>query len=314
MTEPRILLPSALRPTLEPRLPAGVAVTWVASAAQVPEAIEHADVAWLDVLRPDDTNALLRRARGLKWLFTLGAGVEYMDSELLRTKGTTLTNGSGLNAPAVADYAVLGVLVGAKRFDKVLDMIKTQEWSTEAPGKIELDGSRALIVGMGAIGRLIAERLRAFGVRVTGVTRRGGGGLLDAQSWRAHLGEQDWIIVAAPATTETRALIGAPELAAMKKTAWVVNIARGDLVDQEALCAALHAGQIGGAFLDTVSPEPLPKEHPLWRAPNCLITMHLSGRSQTSIMDRAQTLFLDNLDAFLHGRPMRNVVDLTAGY
>lgn len=314
MAKLRVLLPSTLREKLEPRLPTGIVLTWVESAAQVCDEIEHADVAWLDLLRLDDTNSVLRRASQLKWLFTLGAGIEYLDLALLRRNGTTLTNGSGLNAAVVADYAVMGVLVSAKRFDRVLEMAQAHEWSSDAPGKTELDGSRALILGMGAIGRCIADRLTAFGVCVCGVSRRGGDGLLDAQSWRPQIGAHDWIIVAAPATAATVAIVGAAELNAMKRSAWLINIARGALVDHDALCAALHEGRIGGAFLDTVSPEPLPKEHPLWRAPNCMITMHLSGRSQTGLLDRAQALFLDNLDAFLQRRPMRNVVDLAAGY
>lgn len=314
MTQYRILLPSILRESLGSRLPTAVSVIWASSPTDVFNAIEHVDIAWLDLLMFRHTNEALRGARKLKWLFTLAAGVEDLDFELLRRNGTTLTNGTGLNAAVVADYAVMGVLVGAKRFDKVLEMAATHEWSTEAPGKVELDDSRALIVGMGAIGRQIAARLDAFGVRVSGVTRRGGAGLLDSQSWRAQLGEYDWVIVAAPATADTRSLIGPSELRAMKSTAWLINIARGDLIDQEALCVALHEGQIGGAFLDTVTPEPLPKDHPLWRAPNCIITMHLSGRSQTRLLERAQNLFLDNLDAFLHGRTMRNIVNLQAGY
>jgi phosphoglycerate dehydrogenase-like enzyme len=314
MTELRLLLPAALRVAVESRLPTGVAVSWVESASEAQDAIEQADVAWLDLLGLKNANAILQRARQLKWLFTLGAGVEYLDFALLKRNGTTLTNGSGLNATAVADYAVMGVLACAKRFDKVLEIAATRQWTADAPGKMELEGSRALILGMGTIGRRIADRLKAFGVSVTGVTRRGGAGLLDAQSWQARLGDHDWIIVAAPATSSTRAIIGPAQLASMKQTAWLINIARGSLVDQDALCAALHAGRIGGAFLDTVTPEPLPPEHPLWRAPNCMITMHLSGRSQTSLPDRAQALFLENLDAYLDGRPLLNVVDLAEGY
>jgi phosphoglycerate dehydrogenase-like enzyme len=314
MAELRLLLPAVLRPSLESRLPPGLQVTWVAPSDDVAAAIEQADVAWLDLLQLRDTNAVLRRAGRLKWLFTLGAGVEYLDLQLLQKNGTTLTNGAGLNAACIADYAVMGVLVSAKRFDRVLETAQRCEWTTEAPGKMELEGAHALIVGMGAIGRQVAQRLQAFGVQVTGATRSGHDGTLDANSWRNTLGTYDWVIVAAPATRETRAMIGASELQAMKRTAWLINVARGDLVDQQALCAALQEGRIGGAFLDTVTPEPLPKEHPLWRAPNCIITMHLSGRSQTGLIDRAKTLFLANLEAFLQGRPMRNVVDLAAGY
>ncbi|PZP10073.1 MAG: D-2-hydroxyacid dehydrogenase, partial [Sphingomonas hengshuiensis] len=169
-------------------------------------------------------------------------------------------------------------------------------------------------IGMGAIGTLIAERLRGFGVAVTGVTRSGRDGTLQPDGWQTRLGEFDWVILAAPSTRETKAMIGAGELAAMKRDAWLINIARGDMVDQDALIEALAKRRIGGAFLDVVTPEPLPADHPLWSAPNAIHSMHLSGRSQTKMFQRATALFLENLAAFLDGRPMTNVVDLDAGY
>jgi phosphoglycerate dehydrogenase-like enzyme len=128
------------------------------------------------------------------------------------------------------------------------------------------------------------------------------------------LGEFDWVILAAPSTDDTKAIVGADELAAMKPGAWLINIARGDMIDDDALLAALDARRIGGAFLDPTNPEPLPADHPLWRTPNCMITMHLSGRSQTKMFQRAAALFLDNLAAYRAGQPMRNVADLDAGY
>jgi phosphoglycerate dehydrogenase-like enzyme len=109
-------------------------------------------------------------------------------------------------------------------------------------------------------------------------------------------------------------MIGADELAAMKPGAWLINIARGDMIDDDALLAALRERRIGGAFLDPTNPEPLPSDHPLWSAPNCMITMHLSGRSQTKMFERAGTLFLDNLSAYRAGRALKNVADLDAGY
>ena len=133
-------------------------------------------------------------------------------------------------------------------------------------------------------------------------------------AWQARLGEFDWVILAAPSTGETTALIGPAELAAMKSTAWLINIARGDMIDDDALIAALEAKKIGGAFLDPTNPEPLPADHPLWRAPNCIVTMHLSGRSQTSMFRNASALFLKNLAAYRAGTPMTNVADLAAGY
>ena len=161
---------------------------------------------------------------------------------------------------------------------------------------------------------MIGERLAAFGVEVTGVTRSGSDGTLTADAWRAQLGDYDWVIRAAPSTSETKAMIGAAELASMKRGAWLINIARGDMIDDDALLSALSSGSIGGAFLDPTNPEPLPADHPLWTAPNCMISMHLSGRSQTKMFQRAASLFLRNLAAFRAGQPMENVADLDRGY
>lgn len=309
----KAVLPALVRSELEPRLPAGVEVCWFSENAEVTAGIVDAEIAWLDMAQMSP-NDLVRQAKALKWLFTMAAGVDSFDLRLLSDRGVTLTNGSGLNSVAVAEYAVLGMLAAAKRYDQVVRLTDRREWTDAAPGRGELDGSRALIVGFGAIGRRIAERLAAFNVAVTGVTRSGRDGTLGADAWRARLGEFDWVVVAAPATGESHAMIGAAELAAMRPTAWLVNIARGDLVDQAALIAALRERRIGGAFLDTVTPEPLPPDHPLWAEENCLMSMHLSGRSQTGLVARAQVLFLQNLAAYVAGRPMQNVVDLSAGY
>ncbi|GAA0729431.1 D-2-hydroxyacid dehydrogenase [Sphingomonas japonica] len=273
-----------------------------------------ADIAWVDVQSSSDSAAIAAAGARLKWLFTLRAGVDAYDTALLERRGTVLTNGTGINANAVAEYAVLGMLAAAKRYDEVVRLADRRQWSTDAPGKVELAGSSALIVGYGTIGRLIGTRLAAFDVDVTGITRSGREGTLAADAWKSRIGEFDWIILVAPSTSATQALVGASELAAMKSSAWLINFARGDMVDQDALVAALEARQIAGAFLDTVDPEPLPPEHPLWSAPNTLHSMHLSGRSQTTMFQRATALFLENLAAFVGGKPMRNVVDLGAGY
>jgi phosphoglycerate dehydrogenase-like enzyme len=310
----RVLLPEMIRDLLESRLPSGLEVVWFSSPDEAGLGIAEAQIAWLDGLRRDLIGETLRQARRLKWFFTISAGVDALDLAFLHDQGVVLTNGSGLNSVAVAEYAVMGMLAAAKRYDEVVRLVDRREWTDHAPGRIELDGSRALIIGMGAIGKRIAERLVPFNVTVTGATRSGRDATLKPSEWRARLGEFDWIVLAAPSTAETQAVIGAAELAAMRPTAWLVNIARGELVDQGALIEALRERRIGGAFLDTVTPEPLPQDHPLWSLDNCLITMHLSGRSQTRMLARAADLFLENLDAFRAGRPMRNVVDLDSGY
>ena len=309
----RALLPALVRSELEARLPAAVEVRWFSDAAEVLAEIPHAEIAWID-LPGANLDEALRRAQSLRWLFTVAAGVDYFDLELLAEKGVTFTNGSGLTAVAVAEYAVLGMLAAAKRFDHVVRLADRHEWPDQAPGRIELDGSRALIVGFGAIGSRVARMLSGFNVATTGVTRSGHNGTIPASDWRGRLGEFDWVVLAAPATSETHAMIGARELAAMKQGAWLVNVGRGDLVDQDALVAALRAGRIGGAFLDPATPEPLPPDHPLWAEENCLMSMHLSGRSQSRLMSRAADLFVENARAYLAGQPMRNLVDLKAGY
>ena len=311
----KAVLPAPARPLLEPHLPADLDVAWFARAEEARTMIADADIAWIDMNVPARMADTLRAAGPrLKWLSTIYAGLDSFPLDLLRQKGAIVTNGVGINAHAVAEYAVMGVLVAAKRFDHVLRAHDRREWLLDAPGKTELLESRALVVGYGAIGRLIGEQLRGFGVDVTGVTRSGRDGTLTPDAWRARLGDYDWVILAAPSTGETKAMIGADELAAMKDSAWLINIARGDMVDDTALVAALEAGGIAGAFLDPTSPEPLPEDHPLWRAPNCIVTAHLSGRSQTRMFARAAALFLRNLAAFREGRAMENVADLDAGY
>ena len=311
----KAVLPALARPLLEPQLPGDLEVAWFASPAEANEGIADADIAWVD-MQPTSLVAEAIRASGprLKWVSTIYAGLDAFPLDLLRERGVTLTNGAGINAHAVAEYAVLGVLAAAKRFDEVVRAHDRHQWPKDAPGKIELFETRALVVGYGTIGRLIGERLAAFGVAVTGATRSGRDGTITADAWRGRLGEFDWVVLAAPSTDDTRAMIAAAELAAMKPGAWLVNIARGDMIDDAALIAALHEGRIGGAFLDPTNPEPLPADHPLWSAPNCMISMHLSGRSQTRMFQRAAALFLDNLRAFRAGEPMRNVADLDAGY
>lgn len=311
----KAVLPGLARPLIEPHLPPGLDVAWFMSPADAKAMIADADIAWVD-MQPTELTAAAIRTSGpnLKWVSTIYAGLDAFPLDLLNERGVLLTNGVGINALAVAEYTVMGILAAAKRFDEVIRAHDRHEWPSDAPGKVELFETSALIVGMGAIGKLVASRLEAFGVAVTGVTRSGHDGTLTPDQWPARLGEFDWVVLAAPSTDATKAMIGAAELAAMKPSAWLINIARGDMIDEAALLDALNGRKIAGAFLDPTTPEPLPSDHPLWSAPNCMISMHLSGRSQTKMFQRGTALFLKNLDAFVNGRPMENVVDLVLGY
>jgi len=310
----KAVLPEIARPLIEPHVPAEIAVTWFTTREDAMEAIVDADIAWIDMHRTGTIGEAVARATRLKWLFTILAGIDFLDLDRLREQGTIVTNGVGINAEAVAEYAVLGMLAAAKRFDQVVRLAERREWTTEAPGKAELYETRALIIGYGTIGRMIGDRLAGFGVTVTGATRSGRDGTLTPDAWRDRLGDYDWVILSAPSTDDTRALLGEAEFRAMKSSAWLVNMARGSMVDQDALVEALEKRRIAGAFLDTVTPEPLPPGHPLWSAPNAILSMHLSGRSQTRMFQRGAKLFAENLAAFLADKPMRNLVDLDRGY
>lgn len=311
-----IVLPALARPILEPHLSKDAEVRWFASAEDAYAMAPGAEIGWLDMQVPAHTGRAIGLGTSLKWVTTIYAGLDAFPLQQLKAQGAKLTNGVGINANAVAEYAVMGMLALAKRLPEIVRAQDRQEWLKDAPGKVELEGSKALIIGYGAIGQRIGRQLTGFGVDVTGVRRTPGSApaMLGPDEWKPRLGEYDWVILAAPATAETAQMIGAAELRAMKSSAYLVNIARGTVIDQAALIAALEAEEIAGAHLDVTDPEPLPPEHPLWRAPNTFITMHLSGRAQTNMFPRAAQLFLDNLARYRAGQRLVNEVDLDLGY
>jgi phosphoglycerate dehydrogenase-like enzyme len=303
-----------MRPMLEPRLPQGLDVRWFMSAEEAQVAVAEAEIGWFDMNDQAAMAATLRAAKKLKWLNSIYAGLDFLPMDVLIERGITVTNGAGINAITIAEYVVMGVLTTAKGYRDVVRAQERHEWLFDSPGKRELAGSKALLLGYGAIGKLIQPRLEAFDVAVSVVRRSGGEGTLGPDEWRARLGEFDWIILAVPATPETEGMIGAAELAAMKPDAVIVNIARGSVIDQPALVEALQARAIGGAFLDVTTPEPLPADHPLWGLDNAHITMHLSGRAQDKMFIRSADRFLDNLARYLRGEPVAPVFDPRLGY
>ena len=312
----KVVMPARFRPLLEPQLPAGVEGAWFSSLDEALAGVVGAQAGWLDIGAPSAIERALAAGPDLKWISTVIAGVQHLPLAALRARGITLTNGSGVNAIPVAEYAVMGLFVLAKGFADVVRAQDRKEWLNRSPGVQELYDTTALVLGYGAIGREIGERLKALGVAVTGVRRRADPNpwIIPPDAWRARLDEFDWVVIAAPLTEGTQHAIGRAELAAMKPGAMIVNIARGGLIDQDALVAAMNSGHIGGAFLDVTDPEPLPADHALWTTPGVIITAHLSGRAQTRMGERGAELFLENLRRFVAGEPLRNVVDYAAGY
>lgn len=308
------VLSGLMQPLLAGRLPDWVEPHFFLSKDQVMELAPIAEIGWFDMYDKADMAEAIVAATNMKWLNSIYAGADHMPLDLLRARGTVVTNGAGINAITIAEYVVMGMLTVAKGYRDVVRAQDRHEWLMDSPGKIELFGSKALLLGYGAIGKLIEERLKAFAVDVTVVRRTPGPGTLTPDAWRARLGDFDWVILAVPATAETDGMIGAAELAAMKPSATLVNIARGTVVDQDALVTALQSGQIGHAFLDVTTPEPLPADDVLWTLPNAHITMHLSGRAQDKMFVRAAARFLENLNRWERGEPLEPQVDLTLGY
>jgi phosphoglycerate dehydrogenase-like enzyme len=303
-----------IRPLLEPRLPEGLDVRWFMTHEEALEAVKGAQIGWFDSNSKDDMVRTLLAATDLKWLNSIYAGLDFLPMDVLIERGITVTNGAGINAITIAEYVVMGMLTIAKGYREVVRAQDRHEWLLDSPGKRELAGSKALLLGYGAIGKLIEPRLKAFDVEVTVVRRSAGEGTLGPDEWRARLGDFDWVILAVPATPETDGMIGAAELAAMKSDAVIVNIARGAVIDQPALVEALQAKRIGGAFLDVTTPEPLPADDVLWTLPGAHISMHLSGRAQDKMFVRSADRFLANLEAWLKGEPIAPVFDPRLGY
>ncbi|UKK83996.1 D-2-hydroxyacid dehydrogenase [Sphingopyxis sp. BSN-002] len=314
MTKTVTVLSAMVRPLIDGRLPDWVEPRFFMSKEEAMELAPEAEIGWFDMYDKKDMAAAITAATKMKWLNSIYAGVDGFPLDLLRTRGTVLTNGAGINAITIAEYVVMGMLTVAKGYRDVVRAQERREWLMESPGKVELFGSKALLLGYGAIGKLIEERLKGFAVDVTVVRRSAGPNTLTPDQWRDRLGEFDWVILAVPATPETDGMIGAAELTAMKPTATLINIARGAVVDQDALVAALDAQQIAAAFLDVTTPEPLPADDPLWSLDNAHITMHLSGRAQDKMFARSAQRFLENLDRWKKGEAVEPRVDLTLGY
>lgn len=313
----KLALSAFWQAAMEPRLPDDVEAAWFHDVDSAAEAVKGAEVAELDLLcGPDHFRRIIEQGTELKWIGCCFAGVDKYPVDYIRERGILFTNGAGVTAVPVAEWAVMAVFALAKGFADVVRMHDRREWRDSPYGTVEVSTSNILLIGYGHIGQEIARQLRGVGADVTVVRSKADAatGAIGPDDWRARLADYDFIILAAPGTDDTQHMIGAAELRAMKKSAHLINIARGSLIDQAAFRAAMEAGEIGGALLDPTTPEPLAKDDPLWDAPNTIVTAHLSGRSQTTMPARVTDLFLDNLQRYRAGKPLRNVVDTARGY
>ncbi|MDQ3855944.1 MAG: D-2-hydroxyacid dehydrogenase [Chloroflexota bacterium] len=258
---------------------------------------------------------VLREYPTVEWVHAYSAGVEQLLPELGDFAGT-VTNSAGVHGEPIAEWVVAMLFAHAKRLPLLLQHHAAHEWQAEKAE--ELGGKTLGIVGAGGIGAAIARRARGLDMEVVGVRSSGQATEHIRRMYtpdRLHemLGECDYVVLAVPLTPDTEGMIGEPELRAMQPSSVLLNIARGKVVQTEALLRALTEGWIGGAYLDVTDPEPLPHDHPLWDAPNTLITAHTSGYSPHSSR-RTLELFCENLRRFVSGEELLNVVDKARGY
>jgi phosphoglycerate dehydrogenase-like enzyme len=313
----KIILPAQIREQLAPQLPDGPAYCWVdehgAFDGEPADAVAY--FRWWTG-RPI-LQKVLEQAPELRWLHTPSAGVDHVLIPPVLERDITVTNSAGVHAIPIAEFVMALLLSHVKRLHDYRAAQSEARWERSfRPG--ELYEQTLLILGIGGIGQAIASRAAAFGMRVLGIRRsprpmEGVAQVVGMDGWRALLPEADALVIAAPLTEETRGMVDAAALEAMKPSAYLVNIARGAIIDEPALIGAMNAGRIAGAALDTFEEEPLPPESPLWRLPNVTITPHTTSGSPR-MHERQIALFLENLRRFRGGEPMLNVVDKAAGY
>ncbi len=270
------------------------------------------------------TRALLREvlamAPAVRWVHTRSAGLDDLLSPELAAHPAVLTNATGAFSPSLGEWVLGAILYFAKDFRRLICNQAAGVWEQFDVPFIE--GQTVGIVGFGDIGRAVATRVRAMGMRVLALKRHApppghadplAERIYAAESRSEMLAECDYVVIAAPLTPETRGMIGPVELAAMKPGSVLINVGRGPVVDEAALIEALSGGRIKGAALDVFDREPLPAGHPFYMLENVLLSPH-SADHTADWLERAMRLFLDQFERFRAGLPLDNVVNKTLGY
>jgi len=280
-------------------------------------------------------NDLATRAR-VRWIQLLSAGADHVLGGPLKSSSIPITTASGIHATPISEYTMASMLAYAHRIHLAIRAQVRREWMRSGAfmaGVDDIRGQTLGIIGYGSIGRETARLAAAFGMKVLAL-KRNPSDRVDAGWCPAGLGdpdgkiparffgpddreailrESDYVLVTLPLTEHTRKFIGEREFAAMKPGAYLVNIGRGEVIDERAMAAALTAKKIGGAGLDVFEHEPLAASSPLWDLENVILTPHMSGANR-SYMDKACELFAENLKRFVANRPLLNLIDPNLGY
>jgi phosphoglycerate dehydrogenase-like enzyme len=253
--------------------------------------------------------SLLEDADKLRLFACMYAGTDHLPLDALAERGVAVTNAAGVHAPNAAEQAIGSMLAFSRRLHEAA---RADRWQPLSPG--ELSGSTVTIVGLGAIGSAIARRLEPFGVTTVGVRRSPESGgptdeVIGPDRLHDALARSSFVVLCCPLTESTRGLIDAEALATLPPDGVVVNVARGPVVETEALVESLRRGRIGGAVLDVTDPEPLPDEHPLWGLDDVLVTPHSAGATP-EYYERLADIVADNVERLAADEPLRNRVDI----
>jgi phosphoglycerate dehydrogenase-like enzyme len=258
-------------------------------------------------------------AKKLRWLHLPSAGADsYLDKNSYINKDIVLTNSSGVYGLPIAEHVFAMILSYNRNIVEYTLLKEEKRWSNLLNTR-DFYGSTIGIIGMGDIGKEVAIRAKAWGARVLAVKRKPSekpdyiDEIYLTEEMDEVLMQSDYIVLTLPATNKTKGIISKERIALMKPSAFLVNIGRGELIDQEALIEALRENKIGGAGLDVMTPEPLPADNPLWELPNVIITQHSSGLSVGNDARRVK-IFADNLKRYLNNENLLNIIDFSEGY
>ena len=262
--------------------------------------------------------AVLAATPKLRWVHTFSAGVDRHVPELASYERVILTNNTGAYDVPIAEHVIAMMFAAAKRVPEHLAAQARHEWQREVP-HAELRDATLVILGMGSIGSELARMASGLGMPVIGIRRDpsrpapGAERIVPPDRFAEVAREADYLAVTAALTPRTRGMVSAEILGVLKPTAWVINIARGPIVDEAALAAALAERRIGGAALDVFETEPLPASSPLWSLDNAILTPHVSN-SSPRVRERSLALVTENVRRFKAGESLLNTVDRTVGY
>jgi phosphoglycerate dehydrogenase-like enzyme len=266
----------------------------------------------------DTLDRLVGHTPKLRWMHSVSVGVESVLTPCVRLRGLTITNGRGVFDEPIAEYVMTMILAVCRRLPQLVELQRERIWQ---PLEAQEVGETTIgLVGLGGIGREVARLVKPFGPRVVAIRRTPGADPADGvevlgglESLPELLAVSDFVVLALPLTVETVGLINDEALYKVKPGSWIINVARGGLVDEMAMLRALRSGPLGGAVLDAFREEPLPETSPFYRLSNCIVTPHTSW-SSAAVLRRTLDVFCENLRRYRAGEPLRHIVDQTAGY